>query len=74
MLNGLPFRGSVDPYTLQLLARCDGRRTLNEIANELAVAIGADPAKFASACAHVARHLVATGFLLPATGPPIPPT
>ena len=36
---GLPFRGTVDPYTLHLLQRCDGARTLAEVVDKL-VALG----------------------------------
>ena len=62
--DGLPFRGSVDAFTIQLLARCDGRRTLGDIAVELAVGAGVDPEKFAVACAGIARRLISSGFLV----------
>lgn len=67
---GLPFRGTVDAYTTQVLARCDGRRPLAEIADAVAAAAGLDPAKFSPACAGIARRLIASGFLVPPGGTP----
>lgn len=60
---GLPFHGNVDAYGLQLLARADGRRPLEEIATEMAHEAGAEPATFVTAAAAIARRLVASGFL-----------
>jgi len=75
LLGGLPFRGSVDACTTQLLSRCNGDRTLAEIADEIAAANGAEPGKLTSACAAIARRLVASGFLVsrvtPAAGSPL---
>lgn len=62
---GLPFHGSVDPYTIQLLARCDGRRTLAEAATAVAAIASLDPEKFLSASAGIARRLIKSGFLVP---------
>jgi SAM-dependent methyltransferase len=62
---GLGFRGSVDPYTINLLVRCDGRRSLGDIATELAVKGGADREQIARACAAIARRLASLGFLKP---------
>ena len=61
---GLPLRGSVDAYTTQLLARCDGARSLASIAAEIASANDLDPEKFTAACAGIARRLIASGFLV----------
>jgi SAM-dependent methyltransferase len=61
---GLPFRGQLDAYAIQLLARCDGRRTLAAIAQEIADEAGLNPAQFSSACAGIVRRLIATGFLV----------
>lgn len=61
---GLPFRGSVDTYSTQLLARCDGTRSLASIAEEIAGANNLDPNKFTAACAGIARRLIASGFLV----------
>jgi hypothetical protein len=65
---GLPFRGNVDAYAIQLLSRCDGERPLADVASDIAAAHDLDPAKFAAACAGIARRLTASGFLLP---PPV---
>ena len=62
---GLRFQGTVDPYTTHLLARCDGRRTLTEIAGELSAKGGLAPDAAAVACAAVARKLASMGFLVP---------
>jgi SAM-dependent methyltransferase len=62
---GLRFRGSVDPYTIKLLARCDGRRTLGDIATELAEKGGMPREQVARACAAIARRLASLGFLIP---------
>jgi methylase of polypeptide subunit release factors len=62
---GLGFRGSVDPYTINMLARCDGRRRLADIATELAQKGGADREQIAGACATIARRLASLGFLIP---------
>lgn len=62
--NGLPVHGSVDAFTIQLLARCDGRRTLGDIASEIATAAGIDVSKFSAACAGIARRLISSGFLV----------
>jgi hypothetical protein len=60
---GLGFRGSVDAYTINMLARCDGRRRLADIAAELAEKGGADREQIARACAEIARRLASLGFL-----------
>lgn len=64
LLGGLPFRGSVDAYAIQLLARCDGRRSLREIAREIAGQAGVDIQVFTRACVPIARRLIAMGFLV----------
>ena len=63
-LAGLPFRGIVDSYATQLLARCDGTRPLADVARDVAAANSLDEAKFTAACAGIARGLIANGFLV----------
>lgn len=63
---GLAFRGTVDPYTINMVARCNGRRRLADIATELAEKGGADREQIARACAAIARRLASLGFLTPA--------
>lgn len=63
LLGGLPFHGSVDKFATQLIGRSDGRRTLKAIAEEIAVEGELSVAKFTTACAGIARRLIATGFL-----------
>jgi hypothetical protein len=62
--SGLPFRGSVDTYATELLARCDGTRPLSAIAAGIAAAHDLDSEKFTAACAGIARRLMASGFLV----------
>lgn len=61
---GLPFRGAVDQYSTQLLARADGTRALAQIAGEIAAAHDLDAPRFTAACAGIARRLIASGFLV----------
>ena len=63
LLGGLPFHGNVDKYATQLLGRCDGRRTLRAIAEEIAVEGGVSVTAFTAACAGISRRLIAMGFL-----------
>lgn len=60
---GLPFHGNVDVYASQLLARCDGRRTLRAVAEEIAAEANLSGGAFAAASAAIARRLIAMGFL-----------
>lgn len=62
---GLRFSGSVDRYAMTLLARCDGTRTLGDIATELAEKGGMAREQVARACAALARRLASLGFLIP---------
>jgi SAM-dependent methyltransferase len=62
---GFRTRGSVDAYTMQLLARCDGRRTLDHIVGELVQRGGPSRDEMATAATAIVRRLVAAGFLIP---------
>ena len=64
LIEGLPFNGSVDAYAIQLLQRCDGRRTIGEIAQSIAADAGIDAAAFTAACPAIVRRLAASGFLV----------
>jgi methylase of polypeptide subunit release factors len=66
LTGGFRTRGSVDAYTVRLLARCDGRRSLNEIVSELAWGGGPPRDQIATASAAIVKRLVAAGFLIPA--------
>jgi methylase of polypeptide subunit release factors len=61
---GIAFEGAVDTYTLHVLARCDGRRTLCEALAEVAEAAGVDPDLFASTGLGIVRRLYELGFLV----------
>ena len=67
LTEGLRFRGTVDPYTLHLLQRCDGARTLGEVVEELLARGGADGDRLTAVVAEAARRLAGLGFLVPAT-------
>jgi len=67
LTEGLRFRGTVDPYTLHLLQRCDGARTLGEVVEELLARGGADRDRLTAVVAEAARRLAGLGFLVPAT-------
>jgi SAM-dependent methyltransferase len=64
LLGGLPFHGKVDGYAIQFLSRCDGRRTLRAIAEEIAGEAGVSVPAFTAAAAGIVRRLIAMGFLV----------
>ena len=64
LIEGLPFNGTVDAYAIQFLQRCDGRRTVSEIAEAIAADAGVDAAAFTAACPAIVRRLTASGFLV----------
>jgi hypothetical protein len=61
---GIGFEGAVDSYTLHVLARCDGDRTLRSALNEVAEAAGIDADAFAATGLPVVRRLFELGFLV----------
>ena len=65
LTGGFRTRGTVDAFTTQLLARCDGRRTLNEIVTEIASGGGPSRDQIAVASVAIVKRLLATGFLIP---------
>jgi len=68
MNGGLRFHGTVDPYTLHLLTRCDGNRPLAEVVKELHQARGGDRSELEEEVSAIVRRLIAAGFLAPAKG------
>ena len=62
---GFGFRGTVDPGTLHLLQRCDGRTSLATIVDEVAATGGTERAALAGSIAETVRKMVALGFLVP---------
>ena len=60
---GIPFAGKVDMYIAQLLAGCDGRRSLRELIAEGAQRAGTDPESMIPAFLKVIRKLMRSGFL-----------
>ncbi|MCJ7728722.1 MAG: class I SAM-dependent methyltransferase [Sedimentisphaerales bacterium] len=63
---GVPFAGNVDMYIANLLAGCDGKRTLGEVVLEAAERMQANREEFTRACLAAVRKLMQAGFLTPA--------
>jgi len=66
---GVPFAGNVDMYVANLLAGCNGRRTLRELLEEVAARAKTDPEKIVPTCLAVVKNLMRSGFLSPTGGP-----
>ncbi len=62
--DGLGFRASLDPTVAAMLTELDGKRTLGEIAAELARIEGVGRAALEQALRPVAREMLAAGFLV----------
>ncbi|MBN2271777.1 MAG: methyltransferase [Sedimentisphaerales bacterium] len=60
---GVPFAGNVDIFITNLLAGCDGKRTLRELIVEIAGRMKADPDNVVPACLTAVRKLLQCGFL-----------
>jgi len=65
MTAGMDFRGSLDAAGLHVLDRCDGRRTVGAIVDDLAERFDVTVAEMAAATIATVRRLVALGFLVP---------
>ncbi len=66
---GIPFAGNMDMYIANLLAGCDGRRTLRELIEAVADRIQTDPETVGPACLATVRKLMQAGFLSSVAGP-----
>lgn len=62
--DGLGFRAGLDPPTAGMLAALDGRRTLGEVADELARLEETDRAQVERSMLPIAREMLAAGFLV----------
>jgi methylase of polypeptide subunit release factors len=60
---GVPFAGNVDMYIANLLAGCDGKRTLGELVEKTAERIQVNREEFTRACLKAIRKLMQAGFL-----------
>jgi SAM-dependent methyltransferase len=67
LTRGLAYTGDADPYIAALLARCDDRRALGGLLDELAASLGQDRTTFLPRCLAIIRRLIERGFLLPAS-------
>lgn len=63
--DGIGFRASLDPTVAAMLTQLDGRRTLGDIAAELARMQGASPESVGQALLPVAAEMLGAGFLVP---------
>jgi hypothetical protein len=70
---GVPFAGNVDMYVANLLAGCNGQRTLRELLEKVAVRAKTDTEKITPTCLAVVQNLMRSGFLSP-TGSPCTPS
>jgi methylase of polypeptide subunit release factors len=55
---GLPSSLALDPLVVDFLRKCDGSRTLGELARDLAAAVKIDPEQVCQQCCAVTRKLV----------------
>jgi len=63
-VEGFPFVGKLDRLMTTVLAGCDGRHTLGQLAAEIADGLHVDREQVAAACTAVTRKLLETGFLV----------
>ena len=66
---GIPFAGNMDMYIANLLAGCDGRRTLRELIEAVADRMQTKPETVGLACLAAFRKLMQAGFLSSVGGP-----
>ena len=66
---GIPFAGNMDMYIANLLAGCDGRRTLRELIEAVASRMQTDQETVGTACLAAVRKLMQAGFLSSVAGP-----
>ncbi len=60
---GIAYEASLDAYLNALLLRCDGSRTLGELAAEVAAGFGVDANELVAAMEDPVRQLIARGFV-----------
>jgi len=68
-VEGIPFAGNVDMYIANLLAGCDGKRTLGEVIGKAAERMQANREEFTRACLAAVRKLMQAGFLSVVSNP-----
>ena len=65
LAQGLQYESDIDLRLAGMVALCDGQRTLGEVLEKAAQALGEDLERFAPNCLALMRELVERGFLLP---------
>jgi hypothetical protein len=66
LVRGLRFSGTVDWTTANIVAACDGTRTVGELFGDLAAKLGVERSVIATEGCPIVRRLIQQGFLLPA--------
>ncbi|MFZ2149421.1 MAG: hypothetical protein WAV28_19590, partial [Sedimentisphaerales bacterium] len=65
---GIPFAGNMDIYIANMLAGCDGQRTLRELVAMVASRMKTDPETITPACLTAFLRLMRSGFLSSVSG------
>jgi methylase of polypeptide subunit release factors len=64
LTEGLPYSFALQPEVADFVARCDGQRTLAEIADQTTATLSVDPALVRRECCAVVRRLADRGMIL----------
>jgi hypothetical protein len=65
LARGLTYSGDIDSLAADLLAACDGKRTLRELVAEVSSSNDIDVESLSPAVCQAVRDLVQKGFLVP---------
>jgi len=63
---GLHHVGTIDPFGVQLLGRCDGRKPVRDLLTDLASTLQVDPQGVIASGPGILRRLIEQRFLIPA--------
>ncbi len=66
LAQGLQYEGNIDLRLAGMVALCDGTRTLGEVLEKTATALGEDLRRITPNCLALMRQLIERGFVLPA--------
>ncbi len=66
LASALGYASNIDLRFADMVARCNGQRTVGEVLQQTAQAVGADVAVITPNCLNLIRQLVERGFLIPA--------
>jgi SAM-dependent methyltransferase len=68
LVKGFAYSGNIDRFIANLIVGCDGKHTLEELMDKMAVSLGAKPKDIAPAFCGIVRGLIEKGYLLPEAG------